>query len=85
MRLYDGAWVRTEGSEDQPVQAFKNKRNPALFDIGGYQYDIDGRVAPTNPDVPKLAALLSLSEVRELGLPILAVRDVRPNLGRRIK
>jgi len=85
MRLYDCAWVRVEGTDEKPVQAFKNKRNPALFDIGGHQYDIDGRVAPGNADAPSLAALLSLSEIRELGLSIRSDRDVRPDVGRHMK
>lgn len=85
MRLYDTAWVRVEGSEDTPIQAFKNLRNPALFDIAGYQYDIDGRPAPGSAGAPALAGLLSLSEVQTLGLSSGYNRDMRADVGRRIK
>ncbi len=84
MRLYDCAWVRLEGT-DAPVQAFKNKRNLALFDIGEHQYDIDGRPAPGNAHAPGLAGLLSLSEIRALGLSVGPDRDIRPDVGRRMK
>jgi len=84
MRLYDSAWVRIDGF-DAPVQAFKNKRNAALFDVGDHQYDIDGRAAPGNPDAPALSKILSLSEIRELALSMTAPRDVRPDASRRAK
>jgi len=84
MRLYDSAWLRIDGS-DAPVQAFKNKRNFALFDIGDHQYDIDGRPAPGTPSAPALVNRLSLSEIRELALSQGATRDVRQDAGRRMK
>lgn len=85
LRLYDCAWVRIEGAEDSPVQAFKNPRNPAAFDIAGHQYDIDGRSIPGDNAAPSVASLLSLSEVRELGLSTGYNRDLRQDVGSRIK
>lgn len=84
MRLYDSAWVRVDGS-DTPVQAFKNKRNAALFDVGDYQYDIDGRASPSDLATPILRKLLSLSEIRELALSSGITREVQQDAGRRIK
>lgn len=84
MRLYDSAWVRVEGREDQPIQAYKNTRNAALFDIGGFQYDIDGRGSPAASGAPRLLALLSLTEVREQGLASGYDRDIPGDHGGRL-
>ena len=84
MRLYDTAWVRIEGDDGTIVQAFKNARNPALFDIAGFQYDIDGRPAP-GTGAPALSALLSLSEAKALGLSISYDRDIKRPVGGRMK
>ncbi len=67
MRLYESAWVRVDGVE-APVQVQKDRANPAAFNVGDYQYDIDGRALKTAPDAPRIVSILSLQAVREAGL-----------------
>lgn len=67
MRLYETAWVQLNGQE-QPLQVHKDRSNAAIFNVGDYQYDIDGRPMRTTPDAPRIVKILSLQEARELGL-----------------
>lgn len=67
MRLYETAWVQVEGIE-QPLQVFKDRANPAAFNVGDFQYDIDGRAFRTSPDAPRILRILSLQEAKEAGL-----------------
>lgn len=67
MRLYETAWVQVEG-QDQPFQVHKDRKNAAIFNVGDWQYDIDGRAMRTSPDAPRIIKILSLQEARELGL-----------------
>ena len=69
IRLYDSAWVVVEGLE-QPLQARKDPRNPAAFNVGDHQYDIDGRALRTTDAVPRITAIHSLQSAREAGLRI---------------
>ncbi|HWU49328.1 MAG TPA: hypothetical protein VN042_05600 [Asticcacaulis sp.] len=67
IRLYDGVWVRLEGSE-QPARAFRDKTNPGLFRIDGLEYDVDGRGTRANPDAPKILDLYNLETAKAAGL-----------------
>lgn len=85
MRLYDSAWVRLEGNDQKPVRVFKNRTNPALFDVGDYQYDIDGRPAPGHAEAPALSALLSLRDIRDLALSLGEESQEKQTLWRRFR
>lgn len=67
IRLYDSAWVKFRDS-DEPRQVFKNRGNPAMFEVGGYRYDIDGRAFHFAEAVPDIVEILSLRQAQELGL-----------------
>lgn len=67
IRLYDSAWVLFRDS-DEPRQAFKDRANPALFKVGGYSYDIDGRAFYVTEAVPDILQMLSMADARKLGL-----------------
>jgi hypothetical protein len=67
IRLYDSAWVILRDVE-APLQVRKDAANPAVFHIGGYRYDIDGRAYFFSETVPDIVQLLSLQAARELGL-----------------
>ena len=69
IRLYDSAWVALRGV-DVPLQVRKDARNAALFHIGDFLYDIDGRGYPKTDSVPEILRLLSLQDARTLGLPM---------------
>lgn len=59
-----------EGVE-QPLQVHKDKRNPALFLVGDYIYDIDGRaMGSQGPSVPRILMVHSLQSAREIGLKV---------------
>ena len=69
-RLYDTAWVSVEGV-DQPLQVRKDKRNPALFFVGDFIYDIDGRaMGSQGASVPRILTVHSLQSAREIGLRV---------------
>jgi hypothetical protein len=67
LRLYDSAWVMVEGAE-QPQRVSKDRKNPAAFNIGDYQYDIDGYGLVRDTNAPKIVEILSLQAVKEAGL-----------------
>jgi hypothetical protein len=67
IRLYDSAWVALRGV-DTPLQVQKDRANPAVFHIGGFRYDIDGRGFFRTENVPEILRLLSLQDARTLGL-----------------
>lgn len=77
IRLYDSAWVRIEGAE-QPLQAFKDRQNPALFHIGDYRYDVDGIAAKGTEGAPKILGILSLQAMREAGIRPNYNSDINP-------
>ncbi len=76
IRLYESAWVDLEGQE-RPVQAHKDPKNAAAFNIGDYQYDIDGRPMPASSGAPKIVAIYNLQSAKEAGLKA----DYNPNSG----
>ncbi|WP_349322456.1 hypothetical protein [Asticcacaulis sp. MM231] len=58
---------------DQPKQASRNRANPAMFDFGGYHYDIVGKpffvaeAAPGSVRTDKLmSALRFISTIRPM-------------------
>ncbi len=67
MRLYETAWVEIDG-QDMPAQVHRDRVNAGAFNVGDFQYDIDGRPLRTSPDAPKLVRILSLQAAREAGL-----------------
>ncbi|MDC7676720.1 hypothetical protein [Asticcacaulis machinosus] len=67
IRLYDSAWVRVEGS-DQPLQARKDRQNPAIFHVGDHRYDVDATASKTSEGAPKILGILSLQAMREAGI-----------------
>jgi hypothetical protein len=67
IRLYDGVWVRLEGSE-QPARAFRDKINPGLFRVDGLEYDVDARSTRANPEAPAIVGLYNLETARAAGL-----------------
>ena len=66
-RLYESAWVQVDGA-DLPLQVHKNPANPAAFDVGGFQYDIDARPLAKASDAPRIVSILSIQAAREAGL-----------------
>lgn len=66
-RLYESAWVQLDGV-DQPFQVHKDPANPAAFNVGGHQYDIDARPLTRTSDAPRIASILSIQAAREAGL-----------------
>lgn len=64
-RLYESAWVTVEGAE-LPQQVHKDPVNRAVFNVGGFRYDIDARAV--DRDAPPIVSILSLQAVREAGL-----------------
>jgi hypothetical protein len=67
IRLYDSAWVMCQDS-DQPQQVFKNRSNAAMFEVGGYHYDIDGRPFHFAEAVPEIVQILNMQAARDRGL-----------------
>lgn len=67
IRLYDSAWVMFRDS-DQPRQVFKNRSNPAMFEVDGYHYDIDGRPFHFAQTVPDIIQMLDMRTAQGLGL-----------------
>lgn len=67
IRLYDSAWVILR-EFDAPQQVRKDQANAAVFHVGGYRYDIDGRAFYFNEAVPDILRMLSLADARALGL-----------------
>ncbi len=76
IRLYESAWVRIEGTE-APLQVFRDRKNPAAFNVGDHQYDIDGRALRGADAAPAIVEILSLQSAREAGLTTSYNRDVR--------
>lgn len=77
IRLYDSAWVAVDGI-NAALQVRKDGRNPAAFNVGDFQYDIDGRPLPSNPDAPTILQLHSLQSAKEAGLQVRYDRDIDP-------
>jgi hypothetical protein len=67
IRLYDSAWILFRDSEE-PRQVLKDRDNPALFTVGGYSYDIDGRPYYIAEAAPDIVAMLNMQTARQLGL-----------------
>ncbi len=67
IRLYQSAWVLIEG-DDKPLQVQRDRKNAAAFNVGDYQYDIDGRRLRASDPAPAIVAVLSLQAAREAGL-----------------
>jgi hypothetical protein len=67
IRLYDSAWVRLRDI-DEPRQVLKDRSNPALFRVSGYNYDIDGRPFYVTEPAPEILGVLNMQAARELGL-----------------
>ena len=67
IRLYQSAWVRIEGN-DKAFQVARDRKNPAAFNVGDHQYDIDGRPLRASDQAPAIVSVLSLQAVREAGL-----------------
>lgn len=67
LRLYDSAWVMVEGME-HPQRVTKDRKNPAAFNVGDHQYDIDGYGLVRGDNPPKITEILSLQAVKEAGL-----------------
>ena len=67
IRLYDSAWVRLQDF-DAPQQAHKDQSNPAVFHIGTFRYDIDGKPMDPAQGAPTITEMLSMQAARELGL-----------------
>jgi hypothetical protein len=68
IRLYDSAWVLFRDS-DVPQQVQKDRTNPAVFLVGNYRYDIDGRPYSGGEAMPDIVEMLSMSSARDRGLP----------------
>lgn len=79
IRLYDSAWVLLEGRAE-PFQVRKGERNPAVFNVAEYQYDIDGRAMKSIIDAPTIVRLHTLQSAREAGLRIAYDRDIYPDV-----
>ena len=77
IRLYDSAWVIVENGQE-PLQVHKDGRNPAAFNVGEYQYDIDGRALSTSTGAPLIVSLHSLQSAKEAGLRTAYNRDIDP-------
>jgi hypothetical protein len=67
IRLYDSAWVLFRDSEE-PRQVFKNRENPALFEAGGYKFDIDGRPFYVTEATPEIVQMLDMRSAQQRGL-----------------
>ena len=67
IRLYDSAWVKLRDS-DRPMQVTKNRTNPAIFEVGGNHYDIDGRAFYFSEALPEIVQILDMQTARSLGL-----------------
>jgi hypothetical protein len=67
LRLYDSAWVTVE-TQDAALQVHKDRKNPAAFNVGDFQYDIDARPLLSSVGAPNITGLLSLQKAREAGL-----------------
>jgi len=67
IRLYDSAWVLFRDS-NEPRQVFKNRSNPAIFEVGGYKYDIDGRAFHFTEATPDIVRILDIRTAQSLGL-----------------
>jgi hypothetical protein len=67
IRLYDSAWVMFRDS-DEPRQVIKNRANPAIFEVGGFRYDIDGRPFHLSEACPEIVQILDMKTAQGLGL-----------------
>ena len=79
IRLYDSAWVELEGQRS-PLQVFKDRKNPAIFNVGEFQYDVDGRPSKSTVDALTIVRLHSLQSARDAGLATDYKRNADPNL-----
>ncbi len=76
IRLYQSAWVRVEGN-DSPLQVERDRKNAAAFNVGDFQYDIDGRPLQQSSGTPPIVEVLSLQAAREAGLSMDYNGDMR--------
>lgn len=76
IRLYESAWVRTEGG-DRPLQVYRDRKNAAAFNVVTHQYDIDGRPLRVSGQAPEIVSVLSLQAAREAGLSTAYNGDMR--------
>ncbi len=76
IRLYQSAWVRVEGN-DSPLQVERDRKNAAAFNVGDFQYDIDGRPLTPSSGSPAIVTVLSLQAAREAGLTTVYNGDMR--------
>ena len=76
IRLYDSAWVRIEGREEA-LQVQRDRKKPAAFNVGDYQYDIDARPLRETDAAPAIIMIHSLQSAREAGLPSNYSREFR--------
>lgn len=67
VRLYDSAWIVLRDFES-PQQVRKDPRNPAIFNVAGFQYDIDGNSYKRTETVPQIVQMLSMADAQALGL-----------------
>ncbi len=68
IRLYDSVWVELEGGVE-PLQVARDRKNLAAFNVGDFQYDIDGRPLKTARGAPCIVRMHSLQSARAAGLP----------------
>lgn len=68
IRLYDSVWVELEGGPE-PLQVARDRKNLAAFNVGDFQYDIDGRPLKTALGAPAIVRVHSLQSARAAGLP----------------
>ncbi|ESQ87814.1 hypothetical protein ABENE_16815 [Asticcacaulis benevestitus DSM 16100 = ATCC BAA-896] len=80
IRLYDSAWVELDGN-GEPCLVRKDPKNSAIFNVGAYQYDIDGRPLSGDRSAPAILRLHSLQSAREAGLRSEYRADVAGGLG----
>lgn len=80
IRLYDSAWIMFRDSA-QPQQVSKNRANPAMFDVGGYHYDIDGKPFFVAEAAPDIVQILNMQAARDLGLSTQYTAPKTPSRG----
>ena len=76
IRIYDSAWVRIEGRDDA-LRVQRDRKNPAAFNVGDHQYDIDARPFRRADGAPVIISLHSLQSAREAGLTTNYNREMR--------
>jgi hypothetical protein len=51
-----------------PASLGRFRAHPAVFHIGGFRYDIDGRAYDASQTIPEITQMLNMQTARELGL-----------------